>query len=35
MWRSCAQKQPDERDFTTAVAYNFMVPLEVRDAIGG
>ena len=33
--RACYEKQPDERDFTNAVAYNFMVPLEVRDAIAG
>jgi pimeloyl-ACP methyl ester carboxylesterase len=33
--RACYEKQPDERDFATAVAYNFMVPFEVRDAIAG
>ena len=33
--RACYEKQPDERDFETAVAYNFMVPFEVRDAIAG
>jgi non-heme chloroperoxidase len=33
--RACYEKQPDERDFVTAVAFNFMVPLEVRDAIAG
>ena len=33
--RACFEKQPDERDFIAAVAYNFMLPFEVRDAIGG
>jgi len=33
--RACYAKQPDERDFVEAVAYNFMLPLEVRDAIRG
>jgi len=33
--RACYAKPPDERDFSTAIAYNFMVPLEVRDAIAG
>ena len=33
--RACYEKQPDEADFITAVAYNFMLPLEIRDAIGG
>ncbi len=33
--RACYEKQPDERDFVTAVAFNFMVPLFVRDAIAG
>ena len=33
--RACYEKQPDEADFITAVAYNFMLPFEIRDAIGG
>jgi len=33
--RACYEKQPDARDFETAVAYNFMVPLAVRNAIAG
>ena len=33
--RACYEKQPDEQDFITAVAYNMMIPFEVRDAIGG
>jgi pimeloyl-ACP methyl ester carboxylesterase len=33
--RACYEKQPDEHDFVTAVAFNFMVPLEVRIAIAG
>jgi pimeloyl-ACP methyl ester carboxylesterase len=33
--RACYERQPDEADFATAVAYNFMVPLGVRDAIAG
>jgi pimeloyl-ACP methyl ester carboxylesterase len=33
--RACYEKQPDETDFITAVAYNFMLPFEIRDAIGG
>lgn len=33
--RACYEKQPDERDFIAAVAYNFLLPFEVRDAIGG
>jgi len=33
--RACYAKQPDEADFVTAVAYNFMAPLHVRDALAG
>ena len=33
--RACYEKQPDERDFVEAVAFNFMIPAEVRDGIGG
>ncbi|MCC7048474.1 MAG: alpha/beta hydrolase [Alphaproteobacteria bacterium] len=33
--RACFDKQPDPGDFVTAVAYNFMIPFEVRDAIAG
>ncbi len=33
--RACFEKQPDERDFIAAVAYNFMLPFEVRDALAG
>jgi pimeloyl-ACP methyl ester carboxylesterase len=33
--RACYAKQPDARDFETALAFNFMVPLHVRDAIAG
>ncbi len=33
--RACYEKQPGEQDFVTAVAYNMMIPFEVRDAIGG
>jgi pimeloyl-ACP methyl ester carboxylesterase len=33
--RACYEKQPDERDFAIAVAYNFMVPPYVRDALAG
>ncbi|MCC6471683.1 MAG: alpha/beta hydrolase [Alphaproteobacteria bacterium] len=33
--RACFDKQPDPQDFITAVAYNFMIPFEVRDAIAG
>lgn len=32
--RACYEKQPGESDFITAVAYNFILPFEVRDAIG-
>lgn len=32
---ACFEKQPAERDFVTAVAYNLIIPFEVRDAIGG
>jgi non-heme chloroperoxidase len=31
--RACYEKQPEDRDFTEAVAFNFMLPFEVRDAI--
>jgi pimeloyl-ACP methyl ester carboxylesterase len=33
--RACYEKQPTDADFVTAVAYNFLLPFEVRDAIGG
>jgi len=33
--RACYEKQPTEADFITAVAYNLMLPFEIRDAIGG
>lgn len=33
--RACYAKQPDGRDFITAVAFNFMITAEVRDGIGG
>ena len=33
--RACYEKQPDAADFATALAFNFMVPLSVRDAIAG
>lgn len=33
--RACYAKQPDENDLVEAVAFNFMVPLFVRDAIAG
>src|SRR6185436_1463456 len=33
--RACYEKHPTEADFITAVAYNFMLPFEIRDAIGG
>jgi non-heme chloroperoxidase len=33
--RACYEKQPDAHDFETALAFNFMVPLFVRDAIAG
>jgi pimeloyl-ACP methyl ester carboxylesterase len=33
--RACYAKQPDDRDFATAIAFNFMVPFHVRDAIAG
>lgn len=33
--RACYEKQPCESDFATAVAYNFMVPPYVRDALAG
>ncbi|MBI3513443.1 MAG: alpha/beta hydrolase [Proteobacteria bacterium] len=33
--RACYAKPPTEADFIEAVAYNFLVPLEVRDAIAG
>ena len=32
--RACYEKPPDEPDFIAAVAYNFMLPFEIRDAIG-
>jgi pimeloyl-ACP methyl ester carboxylesterase len=33
--RACFEQPPEPRDFMTAVAYNFMVPPEVRNAIAG
>jgi len=33
--RACYAKQPTEQDFLEAVAYNFMAPLHVRDALAG
>jgi len=33
--RACYEKQPEERDLIEAVAFNFMLPFEVRDAIAG
>lgn len=33
--RACYEKQPGASDFATAVAYNFILPFEVRDAIAG
>lgn len=33
--RACYARQPDERDFIAAVAFNFMVTPEIRDGIGG
>jgi pimeloyl-ACP methyl ester carboxylesterase len=33
--RACYAKQPDERDFIAAVAFNFMTTPQVRDSIGG
>jgi pimeloyl-ACP methyl ester carboxylesterase len=31
--RACYAQQPQEQDFLAAVAYNFMMPLGVRDAL--
>ena len=33
--RACYEKQPTEAEFVRAVAYNFVLPLEIRDAIAG
>ena len=33
--RACYAREPDERDLAEAIAFNFMVPLHVRDAISG
>jgi pimeloyl-ACP methyl ester carboxylesterase len=33
--RDCFAKQPDARDFAEALAYNFILPFAVRDAIAG
>src|SRR5215475_11397541 len=33
--RACYEKQPEESDLLAAVAYNFMMPLSVRDALAG
>jgi pimeloyl-ACP methyl ester carboxylesterase len=32
--RACYERQPEERDFNEAVAFNFMLPFEAREAIG-
>jgi len=33
--RACFLRQPNEHDFAAAVAYNVIVPQEIREAIGG
>lgn len=33
--RDCFERQPDARDFEVAVAYNMMMPPQVREAING
>ncbi len=33
--RACYEKQPDERDFVEAVAFNFLVTPQIREGIGG
>ena len=33
--RACFHRQPSEREFTAALAYNFAVPQEIREAISG
>jgi non-heme chloroperoxidase len=33
--RACYAREPDPRDLAEAIAFNFMVPLAVRDAIAG
>jgi pimeloyl-ACP methyl ester carboxylesterase len=33
--RACFHRQPDEHEFATALAYNVIVPQEIREAISG